>query len=71
LEGGTFHSDQPRQWSPVGIPAHAGLGFWSTPMAPDGKRFAALMPAEHPLGNRVTFVMNFFDQVRRRTAPGK
>jgi hypothetical protein len=37
-------------------------------MAPDGKRFAVLMPVEQPLGNRVTFVMNFFDEVRRRIA---
>jgi hypothetical protein len=40
-------------------------------MALDGKRFAVLMPAEQPLGNRVTFVMNFGDEVRRRTVPGK
>jgi Tol biopolymer transport system component len=71
LEGGTFRPDQPRQWSPVAIPARASTGFWSVTMAPDGKRFAVLMPAEQPLGNRVTFVMNFFDEVRRRTAPGK
>jgi hypothetical protein len=71
VEGGTFHSDQPRQWSPVGIPPHAGLGFWSATMASDGKRFAVLMPAEQPLGNRVTFVMNFWGDVRRRTVPGK
>jgi hypothetical protein len=40
-------------------------------MAPDGKRFAVLMPAEQPLGKRVTFVMNLFDEVRRLTPPGK
>ena len=71
LEGGLFHPDQPRPWSPVAIPNHAGQGMSSIAMAPDGKRFAVLMPAEQPLGNRVTFVMNFFDEVRRRTAPGK
>ncbi len=71
VEGGAFHSEQPRQWSPVAIPERAGTGFWSITMPPEGKRFAVLMPAEQPLGNRVTFVMNFFDEVRRRTAPGK
>jgi serine/threonine-protein kinase len=71
LEGGIFHPDQPRPWSPVAIPIRAGQGMSSIAMAPDGKRFAVLMPAEQPLGNRVTFVMNFFDEVRRRTAPGK
>ncbi len=71
LEGGHFQPGQPRQWSPVAIPIRAGEGPTSVTMAPDGKRFAVLMPAEQPLGNRVTFVMNFFDEVRRRTAPGK
>jgi hypothetical protein len=71
LEGGRFRPDQPRQWSPLAVPAHASTGFWNITMAPDGKRFAVLMPAEQPLGNRVTFVMNFFDEVRRRTAPKK
>ena len=71
LEGGVFHPDQPHPWSPVAIPNHAGEGVSSIAMAPDGKRFAVLMPAEQPLGNRVTFVMNFSDEVRRRTAPGK
>jgi Tol biopolymer transport system component len=66
LDGGTFHPDQPRQWSPVAVPSHASSGASSVTMAPDGKRFAVLMPAEQPLGNRVTFVMNFFDEVRRK-----
>lgn len=69
FEGGAFHPDQQRQWSPVAIPNHAGEGTSGIEMAPDGKRFAVLMPVEQPLGNRVTFVMNFFDEVRRRTAP--
>ena len=49
LVGGTFRPDRPRQWSPVAIPAHASMGFWRVTMAPDGKRFAVLMPAEQPL----------------------
>jgi Tol biopolymer transport system component/predicted Ser/Thr protein kinase len=71
LDGGVFHSGQPHLWSPVAIPNHAGEGVNSITMAPDGNRFAVLMPAEQPLGNRVTFVMNFFGEVRRRAAPGK
>jgi serine/threonine protein kinase len=71
FEGGVFHPGQPHPWSPVAIPNHAGEGVTSVTMAPDGKRFAVLMPVEQPLGNRVTFVMNFFDEVRRRTAPVK
>ena len=62
FEGGVFHPGQPRQWSPVAIPSHAGEGVSSITMAPDGKRFAVLMPVEQPLGNRVTFV----DELLRR-----
>ncbi|HEY3839945.1 MAG TPA: hypothetical protein VGL72_25415, partial [Bryobacteraceae bacterium] len=60
-----------RQWSPVAIPNHAGEGSSAIEMAPDGKRFAVLMPVDLPLGNRVTFVMNFIGEVRRRTATVK
>jgi hypothetical protein len=71
VEGGTFHPDQPRQWSPVAVPSHASSGATNVAMAPDGRHFAVLMPAEQPLGNRVTFVMNFFDEVRRKIPAGK
>jgi hypothetical protein len=41
-------------------------------LAPDGKRFAVLMPAQSPepreFQNHVTLVVNFFDEVRRRVA---
>jgi Tol biopolymer transport system component/tRNA A-37 threonylcarbamoyl transferase component Bud32 len=71
FEGGVLHPDQQRPWSPVAVPNHAGEGTSGIEMAPDGKRFAVLMPVEQPLENRVTFVMNFFDEVRRRIAPAK
>jgi Tol biopolymer transport system component len=66
IEDGHFQPGQARQWSPVAIPGHAGFGSRGITMASDGKHFAVLMPAEQPLGNRVTFVMNFFDEVRRK-----
>jgi hypothetical protein len=34
-------------------------------------RITAWTVGSQTLGNRVTFVMNFFDEVRRRTAPVK
>ena len=68
FENEVFHPGPTHQWSPVAVPAHAGEGPSSITMAPDGKRFAVLMPVEQPLGNRVTFIMNVFDEVRRRTA---
>jgi hypothetical protein len=42
---------------------------------PDGKRIAALMPAETVEGqkaqNHVIFLENFFDEVRRKVPVGK
>jgi hypothetical protein len=44
-------------------------------VAPDGKRIAALMPAEAPEDQKaqshVIFLMNFFDEVRRKVPVGK
>jgi hypothetical protein len=40
-------------------------------LSPDGKRFAALMPVEESFSNRVIFVTNFFDEIRRRLAEAK
>jgi hypothetical protein len=41
-------------------------------LAPDGKRIAAIMPAEtveaQNVQSHVTFLENFFDEMRRRTA---
>jgi len=71
FEDGVFHAGQPHSWSPVAIPNHAGEGASSVTMAPDGKRFAVLMPVGQPLGNRVTFVMNFSGEIRRRIATGR
>jgi len=68
FDAGSFQTGAPHPWSPMAVPDHAGFSARSVTIAPDGKRFAVLMPAEQPLGNRVTFVMNFFDEVRRRAA---
>jgi len=68
FDAGSFQAGEPHPWSPMAIPDHAGFSARSVTIAPDGKRFAVLMPAEQPLGNRVTFVMNFFDEVRRHAA---
>lgn len=71
VEAGRFQPGQPRPWSPRAIPARAGIGALITSLAPDGKRFAVLMPVEESLGNRVVFVMSFFDEIRRRLAEAK
>jgi serine/threonine-protein kinase len=66
----SFVADTPRVWfgkqlANVGV----ALNFY---LAPDGKRFVVLMPAESPepreTQSHVTLVVNFFDEVRRRVA---
>jgi hypothetical protein len=59
---------KPREWSGKSL---ADLGM--TPnfdLVPDGKRFAALMPATGPepqeMRHHVTLLLNFFDEVRRK-----
>jgi hypothetical protein len=66
----SFVADKPRIWSEKRL---ANLGVIPNfDLAPDGKRIAALMPAETAEGqkaqNQVIFLENFFDEVRRRTA---
>lgn len=68
----SFVADKPRVWSEKPL---ADVGIQSTfDLAPDGKRIAALMPAETPQAqqaqNQVIFLENFGDEVRRRTAAG-
>jgi serine/threonine-protein kinase len=70
VKGDSFVAEKPRIWSEKPL---ANLGL--TPnfdLAPDGKRFAVVMPAERPdpreARSHVTLVFNFFDEVRRRTS---
>ena len=70
VRGDSFVADKPRVWS---LKPLANLGL--TPnfdIAPDGKRFAVVMPAERPepreAQTHVTFMPNFSEGVRRRTA---
>ena len=70
-EGGRFVVHQkPRTWSGKTL-ANTGLGR-NFDLAPDGKRFVVLMPAEGPepraTQSHVMIVANFFDEVRRRVA---
>jgi Tol biopolymer transport system component len=70
VKGDSFVADKPRVWSEKRL---ANIGLANYDLAPDGKRVAALMPAETPEGqmaqNHVVFLENFFDEVRRRTKP--
>ncbi|HEX5475860.1 MAG TPA: hypothetical protein VFX12_14465 [Vicinamibacterales bacterium] len=64
VKGRVFTPGAPRAWSPARL-ADTGV-LPNFDVAPDG-RVLALMPAqEDPLQNRVTFVLNFFDELHRR-----
>ena len=69
--GDSFHADKPRQWSP-GQFTPRGDGTMS--LHPDGKRFAVLKApnaTEAPPINKVSFIFNFFDELRRKLPAGK
>jgi WD40-like Beta Propeller Repeat len=70
VKGDVFVADKPRVW--LETPLAGGGINQNYDLAPDGKRIAALMAADAPQGqqaqNHVIFLMNFFDEVRRRTA---
>jgi serine/threonine-protein kinase len=69
----TFVADKPRVWFGKQL-ANTGLTA-NFDLAPDGKRFVVLMPADSPepreTQSHITLVVNFFDEVRRRVAAGK
>jgi hypothetical protein len=72
VKGDTFVTSKPRLWSEHKL---ANVGSWhSYDVAPDGKRLVALMPAADSEGqraqNHVIFLLNFFDELRRRV-PGE
>jgi serine/threonine-protein kinase len=70
--GDSFSSDKPRLWSPGRFTEVAGnLNF---DVHPDDQRFAVMKApaaAEAAPVNKVTFIFNFFDELRRKVPPGK
>jgi hypothetical protein len=75
VKGDSFVAEKPRLWSEKRLAAFGVVGVGTYDLAPDGKRIAALMPAEAPedqeAQNHVIFLQNFFDEVRRRVPVGK
>ena len=70
VKGGSFEVRALRQWSQRRL---ADTGVLSNfDLSPDGRRILALMPAvraeDQQTENHVTFMLNFFDEVRRRVA---
>ncbi len=69
----SFDAGKPRLWSDQRLQDVGGLQNYD--LAPDGKRFAILPEFESPAegkGNiHLTFLLNFFDELRRRAPASK
>ena len=65
--GDSFHADKPKLWSPGQFSDR--LGAVNFDLSPDGKRVVVLrVPAsENPPITKLTFVFNFFDELRRKS----
>src|SRR5262249_7553750 len=68
--GEAFRASKPQPWG-AAIPPAPSPGSWTYDVAPDGKRILTLQSSE--LGgadsrqsNKVVFLLNFFDELRRR-----
>jgi Tol biopolymer transport system component len=70
--GDSFRADKSQLWSP-GQFTERGLGNYNFDLHPDGKRFAVLKAGteQTPAVNKVSFIFNFFDELRRKVPPGK
>jgi hypothetical protein len=70
-QGDSFVAGKPRLWSDKPI---LNVGFTNLDLAPDGKRFAIFPKTEtaEPNGpRRVTFLLNFIDDLGRRIPRGR
>ena len=70
--GDSFHADKPQLWSPGQFTDRGAT--YNFDLHPDGKRFAVLKaPGTEQAApvNKVSFVFNFFDEVRHKLPPAK
>jgi len=65
----SFAPGKPRVWSERLLDIGCCL-LWD--LAPDGKRLAAILASDDARGEttHLTFLLNFFDELRRRVPPG-
>jgi serine/threonine-protein kinase len=71
--GDSFHADRPQLWSP-GQFTELGLFTYNFDLHPDGKRIAVLKApgaGQSAAANKITFIFNFFDEVRGKFSSGK
>ena len=68
MSGSSFSAKKPRLWADYRT--DAAPARYNVSLAPDGKRFVVVAPSEtpkeEPVTGHVTFLLNFFDELRRR-----
>jgi len=73
VNGDSFVAGKPRLWSEKAL-ANTVNSRKNVDLAPDGKRIVAVLPAEagdaQQSLNHVIFLLNFFDELRRRVPTG-
>jgi Tol biopolymer transport system component len=72
ISADSFLAGKPRPWSP-GLFSVRGLVFTGYDVHPDGKRVAVLRAADagpSTAVNKVSFIFNFFDELRRKVPSG-
>jgi Tol biopolymer transport system component len=70
--GDSFRADKPQLWSPGQFTDRGPT--YNFDLHPDGKRIAVLKAPgteQAALVNKVSFIFNFFDEIRRKLPPGK
>ena len=74
VQGDSFVAEKPRLWSERQL-YNLATASRNLDLAPDGKRFAVLLPVEQaglsPARNRVTFIENFNNELRRKLLNGQ
>lgn len=66
VEGDSFAASKPRLWTPTRILAPSGA--YNMDVAPDGKRLVVFPLPQSDDETRVTFLLNFNDELQRRAA---
>jgi len=67
-KGDSFAADKPRVWSETRLRNIGVASMYN--LAPDGKRLAAMLAGDQA-PTHLTFLLNFFDELRRRAPAGK
>jgi hypothetical protein len=75
IQGDSFVAGTPRPWKDKLLLNLGSPPVYTYDVAPDGKRIAAVLYSdgtadEKPI-THVTFLLNFFDELRRRLGGGK